>query len=114
MSPPGRGTESRRQDVLDALDRIADPCSVALGRPIGLVGMGLVERLDVDDAAVTVMILPTFPDCMFRGVLEAEIEARVRELPWCRGVTVRFCPADRSWDETRMTPAARRLLGRAA
>jgi metal-sulfur cluster biosynthetic enzyme len=109
----GSGPAEWREAVLDALEAIADPCSVALGKPIGLVGMGMIERLDIEGTVVRVAVLPTFPDCMFLGVIEAEIERLVAALPWCSGVAVRFCPAEQSWDESRMTPAARQLLGRA-
>jgi metal-sulfur cluster biosynthetic enzyme len=111
--PPGAASEpERRAEVLAALDEIRDPCSVSIGRPIGLVGMGIIDAVTVGDDAVAVTVLPTFPDCLFRGVFAAEIEARLTALPWCRAVTVGFAPADRDWDETRMAPAARQRLGR--
>jgi metal-sulfur cluster biosynthetic enzyme len=61
---------------------------------------------------VAVTVLPTFPDCLFRGVFEAEIEVRVGALPWCRSVSVAFAPADRAWDESRLSHDALRRLGR--
>jgi metal-sulfur cluster biosynthetic enzyme len=102
----------RRGEVLQALDAIHDPCSVSIGKPIGLVGMGIIDAVAIDGGAVTVTVLPTFPDCLFRGVFEAEIEARLSALPWCRSVSVAFAPADRGWDESRMSPDALRRLGR--
>jgi len=102
----------RRGEILLLLAPIHDPCSISIGRPIGLVGMGVIEAVAVDGDKVAVTVLPTFPDCLFRGVFEAEIEARVGALPWCRSVSVTFAPADRAWDESRMTPDALRRLGR--
>jgi metal-sulfur cluster biosynthetic enzyme len=102
----------RRTEILALLDEIHDPCSVSIGRPIGLVGMGIIEAVAVAGDAVTVTVLPTFPDCLFRGVFEARIEARISDLPWCRSVSVAFAPADRAWDESRMAPDALRRLGR--
>ena len=104
----------RRAEVLVALDAIHDPCSVSIGRPIGLVGMGIIDTVAVSGDVVTVTVLPTFPDCLFRGVFEEKIEARLRQLPWCGSVTVAFAPADQGWDESRMSPDARRRLGRDA
>jgi len=104
----GDGPPARRREVLERLEAIVDPCSRSLGRPAGLVAMGIVERVDVADDAVAVRLLPTFPTCLFRGFFEEEIRAGVAALPWCRGVAVEFCPADRLWDESRMAPAARR------
>jgi len=104
----GDGPADRRLEALSRIDEIVDPCSRALGRPIGLVGMGIVERLDVAGAAAAVLLLPTFPTCLFRGVFEEEIRARLAALPWCETVSVAFCPADRLWDESRLAPEARR------
>jgi metal-sulfur cluster biosynthetic enzyme len=76
--------------------------------------MGIIETVAVVGDAVTVTVLPTFPDCLFRGVFEEKIEARLRQLPWCASVTVAFAPADRGWDESRMSADALRRLGREA
>ena len=66
----GAGLPSRRIEALEAIEEIVDPCSQALGCPIGLVGMGMVATLAERDGDVEVEILPTFPTCMFRGVIE--------------------------------------------
>jgi metal-sulfur cluster biosynthetic enzyme len=76
------------------------------------VGMGIIDSVAIDDGAVSVAVLPTFPDCLFRGVFEEEIERKLKALTWCRSVSVSYRPADESWDESRMTPEARGLLGR--
>jgi metal-sulfur cluster biosynthetic enzyme len=104
----------RRNEAMAALDAIYDPCSISIGCPIGLVGMGIIDRLEVDGAAVTVSVLPTFPDCMFRTVFEEKIEKGLTALAWCSEVSVRFCPADQAWDETRMSEEALGSLGRRA
>jgi metal-sulfur cluster biosynthetic enzyme len=103
---------SREGEVLAVLDAIHDPCSISIGRPIGLVGMGIIDGVEIEEDAVTVSVLPTFPDCMFRTLFEEKIEAQVGSLAWCSGVKVRFRPSDEAWDETRMSPAALRMLGR--
>jgi metal-sulfur cluster biosynthetic enzyme len=72
---------------------------VSIGKPIGLVGVGLIERIDIDGPAVAATVLPTFPDCLFRGVFEGEIKSRLQELLWCRSVMVAFAPADQGRDE---------------
>src|SRR4051812_26057206 len=88
----GAGPLDQRAQVIAELDRITDPCSVGIGRPIGLVGMGIVEAVDVEGAQVRVLILPTFPNCMFRGVIEDQIAKRLSGLDWCANVAVSFCP----------------------
>jgi len=105
---------TREREVLSALDEIRDPCSVSIGRPIGLVGMGIIDNVAIDEGAVRVAVLPTFPDCLFRGVFEEEIERKLKALPWCRSVSVSFRPPDETWDESRMTPEALAILGRGA
>jgi metal-sulfur cluster biosynthetic enzyme len=108
----GDGPPDRRAAALTAIDGIVDPCSRALGRPVGLVGMGMIERLDIAGGEVRVLVLPTFPTCVFRGVLEEEIEARVLALGWCESAWVRFAGAGIVWDESRLSDAARAALGR--
>lgn len=102
----------QRDAVLAALEAVVDPCSRGLGRPIGLVSMGMIESLDIDAGRVRVVVLPTFPNCLFGGVIEAEIERSVGALPWCSAVSVRFAGADVVWDESRLSNVARRQLGR--
>src|SRR5258707_10963729 len=97
-----------------ALGRIQDPCRGGGGRPIGLVGMGIIDRVEIDGPSVSITVLPTFPDCMFRGVFEEKIETSIGSLAWCTAVSVRFAPSDRAWDESRMAPDALRSLGRKA
>ena len=108
----GAGDRDRRFQALQAIELIVDPCSRALDRPIGLVGMGMIAVLDEREGRVEVEVLPTFPTCMFRGVIEEEIEARIRALPWAKSVAVRFASADQVWDETRMSADARTKLAR--
>ena len=107
LAVAGNGPAARRREALDRIDAIVDPCSQSLGRPAGLVAMGIVERLDVAGDTVMVLLLPTFPTCLFRGFFEEEIQARVGTLPWCHSVAIEFCPADRLWDPSQMTAAAR-------
>ena len=40
----GSGLACRRQEALTHIDAIVDPCSRALGKPVGLVGMGMISR----------------------------------------------------------------------
>lgn len=107
------GIAERRSQVLARLDEIVDPCSAAIGHPIGLVGMGMIDGVEIAGADVSVMVLPTFPTCLFRGVFEEQIEERLKTLPWCERVTVTFASAERDWDERRMQPEARRALAEA-
>jgi metal-sulfur cluster biosynthetic enzyme len=108
----GEGPPDQRAAVLTEIDTIVDPCSQAQGRPVGLVGMGMIERVDIATGRIWVTVLPTFPTCMFRGVIQEEIESRLRTISWCQAVSVRFAGADAIWDESRLSDAARLALGR--
>ena len=52
-------------DVRQRLDTILDPCSVRMGHPRGLVGMGLVESVVIDDEAIRIRLVLTGPGCFF-------------------------------------------------
>jgi hypothetical protein len=41
------GMTLREDTVLRLLDQVQDPCSVRMGKPLGLVGMGLVESVTI-------------------------------------------------------------------
>jgi len=105
-------TEEHLAAVMAELDLIVDPCSRTIGHPLGIRQMGMVERVDVTGGSVAVTLLPTFPACIFLGFFEAEVERRLMALPWCEAVTVSFCPASQSWDESRLSPEAHAILGR--
>jgi metal-sulfur cluster biosynthetic enzyme len=47
------------------LDTILDPCSVRMGKPRGLVGMGLVESIAIDAEAIRIRLVLTGPGCYF-------------------------------------------------
>jgi metal-sulfur cluster biosynthetic enzyme len=51
--------------IRERLDTILDPCSVRMGKPRGLVGMGLVESVSVDGDAIRIRLVLTGPGCFF-------------------------------------------------
>ena len=51
--------------VMQLLDTVQDPCSVRMGTPRGLVGMGLVESVAIHDAAIRIRMVLTGPGCFF-------------------------------------------------
>jgi metal-sulfur cluster biosynthetic enzyme len=104
--------EERRRAVVAAVNAIADPCSIAMAEPIGIADLGLVEEVRIDDGHVTVVLVPTSPQCLFVGLFEEEVEARVSALDWVESVLVGFDEGETIWDETRMTSVARERLAR--
>lgn len=51
--------------VLRLLDAVQDPCSVRMGKPRGLVGMGLVESVTIDERTIGIRLVLTGPGCFF-------------------------------------------------
>jgi len=59
------GMTLSRDTVMRLLDTVEDPCSVRMGKPLGLVGMGLVEAVSIDDRTVRIRLVLTGPGCYF-------------------------------------------------
>jgi len=78
-------------EIMSRLDLVKDPCSVASGRPLGLVEMGLIRQVDVDKhGAVDVHLRLTSPACYLMTFLESESKDQISA---CEGVSeVRIHP----------------------
>lgn len=97
--------------MVERINGLADPCSVAAGDPVGLVDLGLVLAVELDGGHVAVRVRPTFPGCMFVGIFEREIEAAVGSLAWCEDVAVEI-DSSVGWTEEAIEPAVRERLER--
>jgi metal-sulfur cluster biosynthetic enzyme len=103
-------SSQRAAAVRERINGVVDPCSSAMSVPIGLADMGIVDEIRIDGGDVEVTLLPTSPGCLFLGLFEEEIEARVRALPWVGQVSVRHTDREDIWTEERMAAGARRRL----
>lgn len=76
--------------VSAALDRVVDPCSSAMGMPLGLVEMGLVTRTEHDPETGTlkVTLRVTSPCCAYGEVLAEAARAELEQLPAVTNATV--------------------------
>lgn len=94
-------------EVHAALDRVVDPCSNAMGAPLGLHEMGLAHdvSLDVAARAVRVTMRVTSPCCAYGPAMAV---AAQRELAALDGIDVATVEIDHGavWVPTAMTPAA--------
>ena len=110
------------------LEGIVDPCSTAVGAPVGLVSLGLVLDVSVHGAPgaaiVNVELGITEPGCMMQGIFSATAEREIRALPGVTDVIVNidhghvWDPADMAADyqerlakvreERRRRPRSRR------
>lgn len=53
-----------REQVLEALRRVPEPCSLAMRSPMDICAMGLVEDVRIDAAHVRVELVLTDPSCV--------------------------------------------------
>jgi metal-sulfur cluster biosynthetic enzyme len=93
-------TEDR---IRTSLKEIIDPCSVALGRPLDLVDMGLIERIDVDDGHVDITVVLTDAACAFYQDMQRQIRDVARTVDGVETVEVHIAPM--LWHPSRMLPA---------
>jgi metal-sulfur cluster biosynthetic enzyme len=70
--------------------------------------MGIVQHLEITNDSVRVKLLPTFPACRFVPIFEAEIRRRLESENM--SVVIEVAEPDVVWDESMMTPEARRRL----
>jgi metal-sulfur cluster biosynthetic enzyme len=94
-------------EVATALDRVVDPCSNALGEPLGLREMGLVSAVDIDDSsgAVQVTMRLTSPCCAYGPTMALAAE---RELCGIAGVSSAAVSIDHGavWTPAEIIPSA--------
>ena len=98
---PGRVRRIRR-----ALADVDDPEYPG----VSIVGLGLLERLDVDErGAVRVGLVPTFIGCPALAVIAAEVEAATRSVDGVSSATVKWLMSP-AWSVERVSKKARVAL----
>jgi len=94
--------------VRRALDRVYDPCSLALNNPLSIVDMGLVREWHQDDGTMTVTICVTGPGCMMAPKIIDAAREELERLDFVNSVDIRLDPSV-LWTEDMMTDRGRRL-----
>lgn len=89
--------------ITAALARVTEPCSIAFGKPISIVEMGLIERIDVEGGHAQITLCLTDAACVHFAGMQRFIRDELLELPDILSVEVRQT-LDRLW-----TPDRRRL-----
>ncbi|MCY7300040.1 MAG: iron-sulfur cluster assembly protein [Ilumatobacteraceae bacterium] len=101
-----------RSAIDEALDRVVDPCSNALGEPLGLREMGLTSTVEIDDGSgsVDVTMRLTSPCCAYGATMALAAE---RELICVSGVRSATVTIDHSavWTPAQILPTASARLG---
>ena len=95
-------------DVRRVLAEVHDPCSVALGDPVTIEDLGLLERIVVNGASVRVHLVLTMPNCVMFLDIASSVRAAVQTLGDVE-VDVRLDHST-EWTEERLPAAARRRL----
>lgn len=88
--------------VWDALHDVPDPEIPA----VSVVEMGMIASVDVDGAAVSIAVTPTFTGCPAVPVIEKDVAAAARSVSGIENVDVSFT-FDPPWTTDRITPAGR-------
>jgi metal-sulfur cluster biosynthetic enzyme len=97
----------RRNDVLDALREVYDPCCADRG--ISIVDMGVVEDVRLDGAHVEVDLVLTTGWCPFVAAMSNAIPDRLQRLDGVDTVDVRVV-WDPVWTMDRLSESAREKL----
>lgn len=102
-----------RSAVVDCLETIVDPCSVASGAPAGLISMGLVGPVSVtegaDGAHVKVVLYITEPGCLMGTLFELTARRALAALPGVGRAEVAM-DYGHVWGPEQMSPAYRERL----
>ena len=103
---------TRRQQVLDRLRAVVDPCMEAAGLGLSLVDLGIVRSVVVDEKTISVELGLTEPGCGFTHALVTKVEDALEGLDDERELSVTFDWAT-PWTEAMMTDAGRAVFGAA-
>jgi len=108
-------SEGLKARVLERINAVQDPCSLAQAIPIGLTDMGLVTDVRVADADaegrhdVELVLRVTAPGCMYMPFMDRSIRAAVADLEEVGEITTEWDP-DADWDPGQIAAPARRRI----
>jgi metal-sulfur cluster biosynthetic enzyme len=97
----------RRNDVLDALREVYDPCCADRG--INIVDMGVVEAVRLEGSRVEVDLVLTSGWCPFVATMSSAIPDRLKRLDGVDAVDVKVV-WDPVWTMDRLSESAREKL----
>ena len=71
------------------LARVTEPCSIAFGKPISIVEMGLIERVEVTDGHAEITLCLTDAACVHFSGMQRFIQDELLDLPEIDSVAVK-------------------------
>jgi metal-sulfur cluster biosynthetic enzyme len=102
-----------RETVTACLEEVVDPCSAASGAPAGLISMGLVLDVEIEEVAagarVRVDLCITEPGCMMAALFQIAVQRRLADLPGVAEADVRV-DHGHVWSPEQMAPEYRHRL----
>ncbi|WPB73299.1 iron-sulfur cluster assembly protein [Archangium violaceum] len=78
------------RELMERIQTIPDPCSLATGVPLSIGEMGLLQALECNEGRVTVRLQLTSPMCMMAAYFMREIDQRLRSHEGVQSVHVEF------------------------
>jgi metal-sulfur cluster biosynthetic enzyme len=96
-------------ELLERIETIPDPCSLATGIPLSIREMGLLQSLACNEGRVTVRMQITSPMCMMAAYFMREIEQRLLAHADVKSVHVEFDHA-LEWKPEHISAEARQRL----
>jgi metal-sulfur cluster biosynthetic enzyme len=106
--------ESLDEAIRMSLETIIDPCSRAMGAPAGLVSLGLVRNVEIDEkpgsgACVRVTLSLTEPGCLMGAVFQETAQQQLAKLPGVAQVHV-CIDHGHVWDPQQLEPTYKTRL----
>lgn len=105
-----------RDKILERINDVRDPCSLASAFPIGLSDMGLVSELRISEPPgsgrpheVALVLRVTAPGCMYVPFMERSVRAALSELDEVGEISIEW-QKDASWTPADMAEPVRRRL----
>lgn len=102
-----------RHLIEEALDTIVDPCSAAIGKPVGLKTMGLVKQIGIvredNGLHVKLELRVTSPCCMMGPSFTRQAKEKLAQLPEIKRIDVSISP-EIDWTPGYMEPSYRATL----
>ena len=96
---------SKEEEIMEALREVIDP---EIG--IGIVDLGLVYDVSIDDVAVVVTMTMTTPACPLGAYLQGAVEQSLADVVGHRLIDVQLV-FDPPWTTDMITPPGRAQLG---
>jgi len=75
--------------IEERLGRVTEPCSIAFGKPISIVEMGLIEQIEVADGHAEITLCLTDAGCVHFAGMQRFIRDELLDLPEIDSVTVK-------------------------